>query len=189
MERHNLQWVVICGETVAKKSTKLSDFPSEQELMKLGSDTDRIPFAYSKAHLPEQLPWADTSDGDSYPTLRLIIEGKHIIGDFDTGAYQTHVSDTIVNKGILDFVLSNDEGLHLGSSYRFFTKRVEVKITTDEGITRTNGIPIAFVEDWEKSPFVKINRKRIALIGRDVLTGFQIQVVLDGNSKKTHVQG
>lgn len=186
-------WAVVCGEDIVLSSRDLLDYPDEVRLRELGKDTNLVPFAYTAAVLSEERMGTSAGSADwhfvpeiddSYPTLNIEIEGKGVVGDFDTGCPQTHASDSLVQKGMFDFFRGHT---HLGQFYRAFSKTVDVTLGDASGEARTKKIAIQFVADWAGSPFKIINPRREALIGRDVLRAFRIEVVLDSSRRKTRI--
>lgn len=188
-------WGVVCGENIVAGSADLFDFPTEEELMKIGKSNNLIPFAYSFSHDPEMselgigknlIGWSMIAEKDYFPTFRLTMAGNEITDDFDTGAHQTQVSDDLIPKGILDAVQSKNS-LHLGESYSFFTKKIDVKVSDNDLTHDSRKIAVRIIRDWVNSPFVKINKNRRALIGRDILRAFDLRVLLDSHKKETQV--
>lgn len=194
LRRKAATWCVVCGTEIVEASSKLSEYPNEAALRRIGEQKGVIPFAYSLAFLPESInahstevtPWNRTKySGDYYPTIRIAIGETYLTDDFDTGAYQTHVSDEIVKRGILDAVRDSD---HLGQSYRFFTKKIKVGLTDERGAEQVGETPVSVVLDWDDSPFVAVNRKRRVLVGRDILRLFCVDVSLNSSAKQSRIR-
>ena len=79
-------------------------------------------------------------------------------------------------------------GQHLGTSYHYLTKNVTLVMISSNGTERQIKRGIICVQDWAKSPFVKINPQRQALIGRGVCLRLQPIVELDFGHRFTRVR-
>jgi len=196
MERQNLAWCVVCGFSIVKGSKDIFDFPDEEALVKIGRECNLVPFAYSKCYAPESIDPSTTSgsawvstllNNDKYPTLRVRIGGDVLSADFDTGAYQTFVSDNLVERGVFDF-LRESESVHLNETFTYWTKKVSMALVGTDGREKAERLPVNIVDSWHDSPFVKINPKRMALVGRDVLRAFKCRVLLDSTERSTSVK-
>jgi CheY-like chemotaxis protein len=196
MRKRAWLWSVVCGEQLVNGSGDLFDYPSEQELFNLGEAHNLIPFGYSLPLLPEdnmppanqQSSWSGTEfKNDYYPTINVLIGGKMLKDDFDTGAYQTFISEGLVTKGLFEF-FRQYEGIHLDQSFEFTTKKIKLSIVDFEGNTEAKDVPVAVVRDWLESPFTMVNKNRKALFGRDLLRAFQVEVSLDSKNKITRIR-
>lgn len=180
-------WGVVCGNQIVKGSSDLFEFPTEEELYDLGCHYNRIPFAYNLAEEPEIIDpplstgtrWNPINNPtDYYPTLKVCIGEQELIDDFDTGAFQTQVSDEIVRRSPLD-ALQYKETEHLGEKVNFFTKTIPIVLFCDNGNELSSRIPVRVIINWNQSTFVKINPNRQVLLGRDLLRAFSsIKVIL-----------
>jgi len=189
-------WVVACGERIVAWSGDMLEFPRESDLIKMGEETDLVPFAYT-APMPieestlagESTPWAATNyPGDAYPTIAVEIEGVSVEDDFDTGALQTMVSDEVVKKKFLDRWRGHST-LHLGESYEWFSRMVDVIVVCEDGTRIETSLPVAVVKEWSVSPFVRVNGSRKILVGRDLLRAVpNIEIILDSMCKTTRVR-
>ena len=192
MARRGYAWCVVCGDNIVRGSKNPFDYPDEESLMHLGHETNLIPFAYSaplhpeESYVPDGNQWHPTKhEGDYYPTIRLRIATTDIEDDFDTGAVRTHVSNRLVQRGLVDFWRESE---HLGQPYRFFSKTVPASVTGSDGRVETGFLAVNVVEDWERSPFVLVNKKRGCLVGRDVLHSFDLEVVLNSAARATSIR-
>jgi hypothetical protein len=141
--------------------------------------------------LPEEsiAAWSPTQyKNDYYPRLKVRIDGREVVDDFDTGAMMTMVSSDIVKKGELNFTMTASTGSHLGAMYSYFPARASIEIQDGQGNWEARKMPLAVVEDWGNSPFIRINRTRSALIGRDILRAFPVEITLNTASRTTTVR-
>lgn len=195
MSKRGWVWSVTCGEQLVLGSDDLFDYPDEDELLHLGKEHNLIPFGYSVPVLPEDSPatnrtasWTSTElKNDYYPRLSILIGEKELQDDFDTGAAQTFISEELVNKSLVEF-FRQYEGVHLDQSFEFTTKKIKISVIDSRGNTQEKSIPVAVVKKWDDSPFTRVNKKRKALLGRDLLRAFQVEVCLDSQNLLTRVR-
>lgn len=188
LERSNCVWGIVCGTRLVDKSNDILDYPNEEQLTKLGAKHKLIPFAYSLPQIPEESTWnPTTSKNDYYPTLKIKIKNVSLEDDFDTGAYQTYVSDEVVTKGIFDFIRHSGNSKHLGQKFQYFTKKVPIEIISEDGERKTVEVAVSVVRDWKDSSFVRINPHRQILIGRDLLRASEIRIELDAKTRTSKV--
>lgn len=195
MARRGFKWAVVCGNKVVIGDNDTFRFPTEDELIDIGTRENLIPFAYSRPLLPEDTSvgvsgstgWNSMGSDDHYPTIKATVGKLVLEDDFDTGAGCTFVSDAIVRKGPLNFWRDLD-GVHLGKSYRYFVKREQLDLWDLGGTTQTSEVMITVVKDWDNSPFVEVNKNRRILFGRDVLRAFKVEVHLDSLNHVTWVR-
>lgn len=189
MKIQKLAWVVFAGDDVIAGSDNIDEFPDEDELTAMGKEHGAIPFAYAQTMCPEIVEWSSSKTSDTYyPKVKIEIDGQTLTDDFDTGAEASHFSDLIIQKGYLDFARQADTGVHTGYCYQYFTKKLDVGLYSSCGTLMSNKMTICVVQNWRKSSFTKISDTRQALIGRDILRKFDIQVILDSKHKKTYIK-
>lgn len=191
INKRNAEWILIIGNEIKSSKTK-EDLPTNEDLKKEAMDKNLTPFLYIKPPIIDECCWNDTSSNSSakkdyYPTIPLTLIDKNeiIIGDFDTGAEQTHVSDRIILINELDFFSLQNGFFH--EDYEFTLQHLNIALNPEFGPRVAGKIPIAIVSDWEKSGFKKSNKERSLLVGRDVLNNFPIRVELDSRQKKTRI--
>ena len=196
MERRGLTWCVVCGDQLFAGSEDLFEFPDEDRLLQIGRETNLVPFAYTVPLMPEetvpegvgrQVPvpakgrvgahdWAPTTlSGDLYPTLSVKVGSREITADFDTGAHITVLPVDMVGKHIFT---AWREHHHLGKTYQYHARKLEIELRSSLGLERKGKLPVWVVKNWESSPFVQINPRRSALIGRDIMRLFDLVVCL-----------
>jgi CheY-like chemotaxis protein len=184
-------WCVVCGEEIVHSSDDLFDYPDETVLDQIGRDCKLIPFAYGTPLPPEQnIPgpeWTPTKyPKDFYPCIKLRLTDI-VSDDFDTGAFQTHVSDELVQLGVLDHVRGNNS-THLGQDYRLVTKKIKVCLVAEDGTERAADLTVCVVKDWRNSPFVDVNGRRKILIGRDIFRAFNVEIALNSQSRRSSIR-
>lgn len=194
LTRRQWLWGVVCAERMIDGSGDLFQYPNEDELIRMGEEHNLIPFAYSQPVLPEDSPppanWNRTLAADDYyPTLNIKLGDVVLEDDFDTGALQTLVAEELVKRSFLDAIRdSRGTSSHLGEPYQYRTKQVKVTITDSDGAVQTKDLPVAVVQDWGNSPFVKVNPHRRVLLGRDILRAFKVEVCLDSQNRITRIR-
>ncbi len=188
MLNKKLLWCVVCGSEVVAGSSDLATFPEDEELMRIGERARLVPFVYSLPAPIESIAsvWASTRYADDwYPTVAVEIGSKQLSGDLDTGAFQTHVPDWMVQRGLF---AATQQSAHLGRKFEFFTSKTDLVLSRESGERETVRIAVCAVCDWERSPFVEVNPRREALIGRDVLRASASTFELCPTKRLTHVR-
>jgi CheY-like chemotaxis protein len=175
-------WGVVCGTAIVSGSPDLFDFPDEVEIKEIGRLHNLVPFAYSLPTPVETITWIPTKfPEDRFPRIAIKLSTL-LHDDFDTGAMQTHVSSDLVGLSIFD---SLRPGSHLGMPHKSATKRVKVTLVADDGVERTEVMPLVVVTDWDTSGFVKVNGLRKVLVGRDILRAFPVEITLNSKTGKS----
>ena len=186
LERLGFTWGVVCGTSVVAGSHDIFDFPTESAVRKIGEQHNLVPFAYSLPTPIETIAWGFTSfKNDRFPRIAIKVKLSSWLDDFDTGAMQTHVSSRLVPLSMFDALM---DGHHLGIPHKVATKQVELTLVASDGSERTRTMPVAVIEDWDNSGFVKVNSTRQILIGRDVLRAFPVEVTLRARDGKSYVK-
>jgi hypothetical protein len=194
MRKRKYLWSVVCGMEMIHGSSDLSDFPNEEALIKLGEKHKLIPFAYTSFIPPEDMnpiPWenTDVTEGDFYPAIEARIANNKLWGDFDTGAFQTFLSDEISRRGRLDFSRDTETEYHLGEPYKYFAKKLNICLFDGkDGTEQSKELTVAVVERWKESSFTKVNKKRKALLGRDLLRTFKMEIYLNSATRETRIR-
>lgn len=155
-------------------------------------------------HFAVGTSWCKISGEDYYPTIRVFLgnpywddelvasEGRAIIADLDTGNPSTIFLNEEIAEDIGIPIRPNfavREGVHLGRKYLGWSEHVKIAILDDEtGESRVERMPVIFVKDFGKSPFVLANRFRIALAGRKLMAKFKAKLTLDFTWKRTLIR-
>lgn len=187
----DIQWVMILEDEIIESSTPKNKI-SQRRIAEFSKKTDKFPLVFIRPPIIEECDWSNISRRkskiiDYYPTIQISVGSKKshlkkITSDFDTGADKTHISDEIINSCSPFDPIS--EGFHFGN-YIFSEKKLVVALTDENGITKYKNVDIAIVHEWINSGFVKINPDRKALVGRDILAIFPLELKLLSKSKKT----
>lgn len=187
-------WIMICGGLrVVKWSRNPDKYPTNEVLRNTGERFNRIPFVFSEPLLIEESNWNTTkySDrfDDRYPTIRLYIGNSEkqteVVADFDTGLnafvfnYDDLIKRNIINEK--DFFFKNAErGCHLGERFVYFRETMKITMIDENDLSRTRSYNVYLVKEWNKSPFRIVNKRRCALVGRNIFWKFPLKVELYG---------
>ena len=132
--------------------------------------------------------WREVKGEDYYPTLQISINEDArcfpIIGDFDTGAELTHISDEILDT--LDFSFSKNR---FRGTFWFSERPVHVALgEKTKSYEDFRLVKVAVVKGWKTTGFIDQHPQRVALIGRDFLNHFHdYRFTLRGKVKNTTV--
>jgi len=204
LKARHAKWMLVSGGEILDASSKLIEYPAPEKLMAIGKKSGLIPFVFIYTPLIEESGWSAMSDSDYYPTLsitvgrfgakkeEIILDGVTIEADFDTGSPELLLDyDQMVSNGVIGTIPIKQAHYrpHLGEFYPFHLRPIAVGITNDNGQTLTKDIGALFVRNWRQSPLCLVNPDREALAGRNLLLGFPLQVVLDGEKKTTQILG
>ena len=121
LQRHQAEWILVCGGEVVESSGTLRNYPSREKLTALGEKRGIVPFVFVKAPLiEEESAWSALPHTDFYPTLSIIISpseceaekleesGVVCVADFDTGSphlflnYNMLLSHDIIDNQLID---------------------------------------------------------------------------------------
>lgn len=181
IKKRKAKWIMILGGIIERYSNTLDNFPTEKEIESIGRKSNLVPFIYMQSPIIEESNWNYIKEEDYYPTINLSIENKEngkeerkLIGDFDTGAELTHISDEIIPINIFS--------LQAGSfikEYEFSVKKLDIIIESEFGKKIKKNLPIASVFNWKNSSFIIANSNRKILVGRDVLQKFPLTIELN----------
>jgi len=194
----NAFWLMIVdGQIVASGTTK-KDYPKPTRIMEVCRQTGKYPFIFinDKALAIEESSsaWNRIDANDFYPTIPLSLNSDFgsatLIADFDTGAASSFVSydfllaHKVVQRDAREYV---ENSVHLSQTYEFISKTITVKMTTISGKEVVLETDVYCVENWTRSPFVKINSQRLALIGRDLLLELKLCTLLNFDRRQTEI--
>ncbi len=195
LETLDAEWILVRGGQVIDHSTDRDTFPDSEELLKIGSVTNQVPFLFFKTPTIEEINWSYCpSKNDYFPTIEVTLENNGFkvqrLGDFDTGAeisfldYDDLSASNIVKESIFDMV---QDGIHLGEKYEFFKKKMSIELLSVSRDIEKMLLPVIFVKNWKKGPFVKVNKSRQALLGRDLLSRTKFRIELIPSEKITRL--
>lgn len=190
IEERNAAWILVCNREIIKWSDDLKEYPSRQERKEIAKKHNLFPFVFARPPLIEETNWHETIyRNDYYPTLRISICGElELTGDMDTGAPITVLDrDQLISSGNLlpdpSDILEKD--IFHREVYEYSFDEVHIQITDESGRKQSRFILCECVKDWRNSPFCMVNPNRQALVGRDILLEFPLEVRLNGRRKKT----
>ena len=193
-----VKWMVVCNpeRVIIKCSNRLDDYPTKEELQKMGQHFNRIPYVFFKTPKLEEIKWRQGLDEtDYYPVIEFyLIRDKKSIKystDFDTGCEHTLFDaremekHNLINRfDHLDFPKRAD---HYDKEYHYCIKTVIIKIMDEEKREIAKDMNCFVVQNWRNSPFGDIKSSRIGIVGRDILQRFPVQILLDGKKKTTKI--
>jgi hypothetical protein len=186
LRKRSAAWIVLVGDRVVADSKEIGPCPSADEVLAMGEREDRVAFLF-EAPLVEEIPstsqWAPVAANDAYPTVPLTIDGEALAADLDTGSHATFVN----GKHLRHKVTTWFEGRHLGQAFHWTPGRVQFAVSAG-GTRLEREVPTRFVHDWDESPFVRINAKRKALVGRDFMRAFGLRLRLSTPELATSIE-
>lgn len=176
LRQRGAAWIVIVGDRVVAESSETGSCPSTEEVLGLGSSEDLVAFLF-EAPLVEEIPstsaWSPLAANDAYPTVPIAIEGEVVAADLDTGSHATFVDGMHLRREVATWF----EGRHLGQAFYWTPGRARIALVAG-GVEVERQLPTRFVHEWTGSPFVRINAKRKALVGRDFMRAFGLRLRL-----------
>lgn len=181
-------WLVLVGDDVVLTSNDPLAIPSPEDVLRLGEPKGLVAYLFEAPMIeevpPPVAPWTALDGQDRYPTIPLSIEGTTIVADLDTGSFGTLIdADLAPVSGGTWF-----SGRHLGQSYFWAPARADIEIACARDGSVTKAMALRCVRDWKASPFVRINPKRAALVGRDLLRAFSLTLVLRSREAETEIE-
>ena len=192
-------WLVVIGGQVIASGKTLKTEPMPPELLKINRQTGKFPFVFINDDFltieEGGSTWHSTGDpGDYYPTLPVTLSSTskvvEVVGDFDTGAshsfidYNFLLSQNLIMPEVGEHPKTSQ---HLNRSYEYVAKFLRFQLSSKTDERRALEAKICCVLDWHESPFVKINPKRVALVGRDILLELKPKVLLDFEKRQTEI--
>ncbi len=192
-------WLMVLDGEIIGSGNNLHDYPRTEQIRKLSQQLGKRPFIFVNELLlaieETRSQWNPTVYGnDFYPTVLVALQNGpnvlEIVADFDTGAassfadYELLRSHNIIDSDEDEEAESSE---HLGYTFEYVSKPiiVEIKVSSEETLQRE--LPILCVDSWQDSPFVRINPRRTALIGRDLFLDMQPSILLDFANRRTSI--
>ncbi|HRY31912.1 MAG TPA: response regulator [Bacteroidales bacterium] len=167
-----VQWVAFVGDEIVDGSKNLRDMPDYEKKLKMAEKYKKVPYIYTRPIISEEGITSEETglDGlllDQYPKTIMQVEQKIANADFDSGTNQTIVSDQITAPDIGSSFMRGD---HLGEPYKYTINQRNISFASDNGKNSIGPfkMPVAIVKNWKSSPWIIINNKREALLGRDI---------------------
>jgi len=192
-------WLMVIDGQVVLHGPTLDNFPADEELLNLCHCTGKLPLLFIDDGLlaiEETTSWSSTIyPGDAYPTLSLGFRGNssavETSADLDTGAIELYADlDWLRGQGIVHLTPADQPraSQHLGTTYSYFTKSVTVVMSSTDGAQQHIRRGVICVQDWTRSPFVRINPARQVLLGRHLCFLFQPTRTLNFSQRTTKVE-
>jgi hypothetical protein len=185
-------WIALVGDEVVAASADPRAIPSAEDVLRLGEPRGLVAYLF-EAPLIEELPpwrsaWAALSDDDRYPTVPLVANPngphrKELAADLDTGSHATLLDANLVAAAAPTWFT----GRHLGEFYSWTIAAIDLEVTPSSGDPVKRSVPVRVVREWKTSPFTRINPRRQALVGRDVLRLLGISVALRARAAETDI--
>lgn len=179
-------WIVLVGDQVVAESKDLGPCPSAEDVLAMGASENLVAFLF-EAPLVEEIAstsaWTPLATSDAYPTVPVVIEGEAVVADLDTGSHATFIDGRRLPTGAVTWF----EGRHLGQAFHWTPGRARFAISGG-GTPLERELPTRFVHAWHASPFVRINGKRIALVGRDFMRAFGLRLRLSTPDLETSIE-
>jgi hypothetical protein len=195
-ELHAGWLMVVDGQVIATGAT-LSDYPDPEQILEVCHRTEKFPFLFINEDLlaieESGSAWHPTIDpNDFYPTVNVKFRSNvgtiDVIADLDTGAGAIFVDyDLLANQNVIQPKAQEqiENAHHLNQIFEYLPRKVTVEIVLASGEVRSQELKIACVAAWRKSPFVKINPNRTALVGRAVFLKLKPRILLDFDKQET----
>lgn len=194
-------WIVMAGDDIVASGADVETCPDDQSLEAIGRRTGRVPFLFTRILVEEavgRVPWASLGRGDAYPTLSAyfgppgvgdeLFEGAATLADLDTGSPVVFVPwEATTNAGWLPASMVWRKDRHLGQDYEWRPCRIAVGVADAAGRRRRGEMTVIAVRSWERGPFIRVNRNRRALVGRNLLVALGLRVLLLADSRETEV--
>jgi hypothetical protein len=197
--RLHAAWLIVMDGEVIASGDSLHNYPRIEQIREIISRYGKQPFIFINdlfvAIEESHSNWNPTVyRRDFYPTVSLTLRtdsgSVEIVADFDTGAASSFIDlDLLLSHQVIDLYESENvvSSKHLGESFRYVSKPINVEIKLSTGEPRTLELPIQCIGNWNGSPFVRINPRRTALAGRDIFLQLQPSILLDFANRRTKI--
>jgi hypothetical protein len=184
-------WLVLVGDHIVASSNETGAVPSPEEVLAFGEPRDLVAYLF-EAPLIEEVPpvsaWSPIGGHDQYPTLSLSVSGANgprtIVADLDTGSHATLLDAELTGISAATWF----SGKHLGQPFLWAPIRADIAVATADAVL-TRSVAVRQVRAWASSPFLRINPKRVALVGRDLMRAFGLEVVLRTREGESEIVG
>lgn len=188
MSENNYCWVAVFGTETIWGSESFVDYPTFDEKLELAKRYGAVPFVYARPIVSEEQLQSLGLLLSHYPRLQIWVDGRSGIADLDTGTNFTLVSDELADQEPLSTI---QQGRHFGVDYSY---RVNAKLLTVTGLDDGGSgvgplrMPVAVVNNWDKSPWVRVNPDRHALLGRDLFAARKLEIKILSSADQQSVQ-
>jgi len=194
----NAVWLMVMDGQILAWGKTTKNYPKPAQIMELCQKTGKYPFIFindDAMAIEESFSgWNQIKAHDFYPTVPVTLNSDSgsakLIADFDTGSafsfvnYDFLLTHKVVQHEFKEYV---ENSVHLGQPYECILKTVTATMTTISGEAVSLKADVYCVENWPKRPFVKINPKRIALVGRNLLLELKLCTLLNFDRRQTEI--
>lgn len=194
----NALWVMVMNGQVRAWGKSMKDYPQPEQIMEICRSTGKYPFIFitdDRMAIEESASvWHRLEADDYYPTVPVTLRSDSgtatLVADFDTGSpfsfvsYDLLLDAQVVKRRSEEYV---ENSIHLGESYQCVAKTIYAEIAAVPGKARSFATTIYCVDDWQGSPFVKINSSRTALIGRNLPLDLELNILLQFGMRRTEI--
>lgn len=191
------EWILMAAGDVVQAGPHWHGRPDDCRLAELSHQYNRMYWVFGRFPLIEESSWNPVTPVDLYPSLAVTVVGNTSTGetveylaDFDSGSSTTVLDATRLQQaGFLGGRLERVEtASHLGEPFQFSWRPLTLRLRCESGEERKQVVECCIVYCWAMSPWTRINPKREALAGRDLLLRFPASVELDGITKRTYIR-
>lgn len=195
--------LLLCDRRVIAEATTPEEFGFDM-IDRVEREHDRVCFIYSRGDLVEESAWSGLGSDDAYPTVRVWVApaatpesgvrsiGAEVEADFDTGNPRHPKGfcafEDSVRREARIAPRAHTQGTHLSGTYWFTGVPVLLAVADEQGKMRVHGTAVRFVRDWASSPLVWANPARRGYVGREILFGLRLLMVLDSAGRRTRVE-
>ncbi len=192
-------WIMVTDGQVIASGATLSDYPEPEEILSVCHRTGKFPFLFINEDFlaieEGGVAWQSTNNpDDAYPTIPVMLRSNtnavSIIADFDTGASSIFVDyNLLVKHNVIHLKVQEEpeSAQHLNQTYEYLLRKVTVETVLASGEIRSQEVKIACVAGWQKSPFIKVNPTRTALVGREIFLRLKPCILLDFEKQQTEI--
>jgi hypothetical protein len=178
-------WLAISGKEIIRSDSVMKSFPTQEEIKKLSKSYKAMVFVYRSPYISEEGSVSPDLRLGFYPKLNFKLQSTEGYGHFDTGSNFSFISAKGINFPDAPS-LQTDE--FLNEEFEFVVTHMPIDI---RGTAKSHGkqiphhrLQMGLVLDWEDSPFIKIDKNRSALFGRDLLEQIPEDILLQKQEQR-----
>lgn len=181
MAKNNLAWIMVCKSEVVAQSETMDTFPDARQRMRYAKRHKGIPFIYGPRIVSEERIPSAPLYLEYYPIVPYSVAGSVKEGNLDTGTNISLMSDQVLKPQSAPTLQSD---IHLDEEFYYSMQVSDIKLH-DHGDQRTSipiRLPIAVVESWDRSPWVRVNPDRTAVFGRNLFAKKDLRIRLESHT-------
>ncbi len=199
LERLGASWIMVVNGEVVLHGATMNEYPEHDTFIALCHKTEKYPFVFFSPFVfaieESYSRWHKTTKAtDAYPTVQIELNGNdgsfETRADLDTGATHCFAPlNLLLSNGLIEyqFVEAERTAQHLSQPLIYFVRYVRLTLKAENGASNQCRTNVFCVEDWQNSPFTKINPVRTFLMGRSVLLDLEPRLMLDFANRCTEV--